>query len=109
MSRTGRCYDNAVMEHFFWSLKHEWTNHEEFLELEDARHSVFRYIEAIYNPQRLHQTLGYRSSDQFRSRQRPGICGVKIAPTMSESPGPSQFGGVETSVQYPDGDEVGGS
>ena len=30
MSRTGCCYDNAVVERFFWSLKHEWTNHEHF-------------------------------------------------------------------------------
>jgi hypothetical protein len=43
MSRTGCCYDNAVMERFFWSLKHEWTNHENFDNLADARLSVFRY------------------------------------------------------------------
>ena len=30
MSRRGNCYDNAVMERFFWSLKHEWTKHESF-------------------------------------------------------------------------------
>jgi putative transposase len=40
MSRTGCCYDNAVMERFFWSLKHEWTKHESFQQLEDARLSV---------------------------------------------------------------------
>ena len=71
MSRTDCCYDNAAMERFFWSLKHEWTNHEEFLELEDARHSVFRYIETFYNPQRLHQTLGYLSPDQFEAVNAP--------------------------------------
>ena len=71
MSRTGCCYDNAAMERFFWSLKHEWTNHEEFLELEDARHSVFRYIETFYNPQCLHQTLGYRSPGQFEAVNAP--------------------------------------
>jgi transposase InsO family protein len=32
MSRTGCCYDNAVMERFFWSLKHEWTNHERIVQ-----------------------------------------------------------------------------
>jgi len=51
--------------------KHEWTNCEEFLELEDARHSVFRYIETFYNPQRLHQTLGYLSPDQFEAVNAP--------------------------------------
>jgi transposase InsO family protein len=61
MSRTGCCYDNAVMERFFWSLKHEWTNHEQFATLKDARLSVFRYIETFYNSERLHQTLGYQS------------------------------------------------
>ena len=49
MSRRGCCYDNAVMERFFWSLKHEWTNHERFANLEEARLSVFRYIETFYN------------------------------------------------------------
>ncbi len=67
MSRTGCCYDNAVMERFFWSLKHEWTNHEQFATLEEARLSVFRYIETFYNPQRRHQTLGYQSPNTFEA------------------------------------------
>jgi len=71
MSRTGCCYDNAVMERFFWSLKHEWTNHEGFHHLEEARLSVFRYIETFYNPQRLHQTLGYLSPNQFEAVHAP--------------------------------------
>ena len=71
MSRTGCCYDNAVMERFFWSLKHEWTNHERFQNLEEARLSVFRYIETFYNPQRLHQTLGYLSPNQFEAVHAP--------------------------------------
>jgi putative transposase len=71
MSRTGCCYDNAVMERFFWSLKHEWTNHERFHNLAEARLSVFRYIETFYNPQRLHQTLGYLSPNQFEAVHAP--------------------------------------
>lgn len=71
MSRTGCCYDNAVMERFFWSLKHEWTNHEIFHNLEQARLSVFRYIETFYNSQRLHQTLGYLSPNQFEAVHAP--------------------------------------
>jgi putative transposase len=67
MSRTGCCYDNAVMERFFWSLKHEWTNHAHFWNLEEARLSVFRYIETFYNSQRLHQTLGYQSPNTFEA------------------------------------------
>jgi putative transposase len=65
MSRTGCCYDNAVMERFFWSLKHEWTKHEQFADLEEARISVFGYIETLYNSSRIHQTLNYRTPDQF--------------------------------------------
>lgn len=65
MSRTGCCYDNAVMERFFWSLKHEWTNFCHFADLQEARQSVFEYIEAFYNSKRLHQTLGYKTPRQF--------------------------------------------
>ena len=68
MSRTGCCYDNAVMERFFWSLKHEWANHEQFAMLEDARLRVFRYIETFYNSERLHQTLGYQSPNTFEAK-----------------------------------------
>ena len=71
MSRTGCCYDNAVMERFFWSLKHEWTNHERFRNLEDVRLSVFQYIETFYNSQRLHQTLGYLTPNQFEAVHPP--------------------------------------
>jgi putative transposase len=71
MSRTGCCCDNAVMERFFWSLKHEWTNHERFHNLEDVHLSVFSYIETFYNPQRLHQTLGYVSPNQFEAVHAP--------------------------------------
>ncbi|TWT48971.1 hypothetical protein Pla111_07490 [Botrimarina hoheduenensis] len=71
MSHTGDCYDNAVMERFFWSLKHEWTNHRAYATLDDARLSVFRYIEAFYNPRRRHQTLGYKSPDQFEAEHAP--------------------------------------
>ncbi len=71
MSRTGNCYDNAVAERLFWSLKHEWTRHEQFNNLEDARRSVFKYIETFYNPVRLHQTLGYQSPDNYEADHAP--------------------------------------
>ncbi len=64
MSRTGCCYDNAVMERFFWSLKHEWTKFESFDNICDARLSVFQYIDTFYNSKRIHQTLGYRTHDE---------------------------------------------
>ena len=67
MSRTGCCYDNAVMERFFWSLKQEWTNHESYDDLQEARIGVFKYIETFYNTTRLHQTLDYQSPNQFEA------------------------------------------
>lgn len=71
MSRRGDCYDNAVAERFFWSLKHEWTNHETFDDLETARLSVFKYVEIFYNPVRLHQSLGYKSPIEFETDHAP--------------------------------------
>jgi putative transposase len=70
MSRTGCCYDNAVAERFFWSLKHEWTKFESYENLDDAKISVFKYIETFYNPVRLHQTLNYQSPDQLERKQK---------------------------------------
>lgn len=61
MSRTGNCYDNAVAEPFFWSLKYEWTNHRVYDDLESAWQSVFNYIEIFYNQKRGHQTLAWIS------------------------------------------------
>jgi len=71
MSRRGNCYDNAVMERFFWSLKHEWTKHESFENLEEARLSVFKYIETFYNRERIHQTLDYKTPDQYEAENAP--------------------------------------
>jgi len=73
MSRPGCCYDNAVVERFFWSLKHEWTKFESFAALEDARRSVFKYIETFYNPERIHQALGYQTPDDFEAKYRAAL------------------------------------
>lgn len=71
MSRTGCCYDNAAMERFFWSLKHEWTNHQTYVDLADARLSVFKYIELFYNRKRIHQALGYVSPERYEADHAP--------------------------------------
>ena len=73
MSHAGYCYDNAVMERFFWSLKHEWTNHCEFADLEEARLSVFKYVDTFYNTERIHQTLEYVSPNQFEENYQQTI------------------------------------
>ena len=75
MSRTACCYDNAVMERYFWSLKHEWTNFHSFQNLQQARLSVFRYIETFYNSVRIHQTLNYQSPNDFEHRYTAHLAG----------------------------------
>lgn len=73
MSRTGCCYDNAVVERFFWSLKHEWTKFEEFENLDDAKLSVFKYIETFYNSERIHQTLDYQTPNEVERKYHAAL------------------------------------
>jgi putative transposase len=68
MSRAGDCYDNAVTESFFSTAKRELTHHESYATREEARRSLFEYIEVFYNRRRLHSTLGYRSPAEFEVR-----------------------------------------
>jgi transposase InsO family protein len=67
MSRRGNCYDNAVAESFFATLKGELVHHEHYATHAQARASIFEYIEVFYNRQRLHSTLGYRSPEAFEA------------------------------------------
>jgi putative transposase len=69
MSRTGNCYDNAVVESFWGKLKTEMVYHRRFATKEEARAAVFEYIEMFYNRQRLHAALDYLSPEQFEARQ----------------------------------------
>jgi putative transposase len=59
MSRKGNCWDNAVMERFFGSLKSEWLADQRYLTRGQARRDIVQYIEMEYNSNRLHSTLGY--------------------------------------------------
>lgn len=65
MSRRGNCYDNAVMESFFGTLKRELVHHEHYATREQARQSIFEYIEVFYNRKRRHSALGYVSPVEF--------------------------------------------
>jgi putative transposase len=67
MSRTGNCYDNAVVESFFSTLKREHVHHEEYRTHAEARQSLFEYIEVFYNRRRRHSTLGYLSPTDFEA------------------------------------------
>ncbi len=69
MSRRGNCYDNAVAESFFSTLKNELVHDRTFQTRDEARSQVFEFIEVFYNRQRLHQTLGYVSPAAFEARR----------------------------------------
>jgi len=65
MSRRANCWDNAPMESFFASLKKELTHGEIFATRQEARSSLFEYIESFYNRIRRHSSLGYLSPDEY--------------------------------------------
>jgi transposase InsO family protein len=67
MSGRGDCWDNAVMESFWATLKTELVNPEQYATHEEARASIFEYIEVFYNRQRLHSSLGYVSPETFEA------------------------------------------
>ena len=65
MSSSGNCYDNAVMESFYHTLKVEMLYGQAYSTREQARQAIFDYIEVFYNRQRLHSSLGYQSPMNF--------------------------------------------
>jgi putative transposase len=67
MSRRANCWDNAPMESFFASLKKELVHHEDYPTREEARASIFEYIEMFYNRVRRHSTLGYVSPANYEA------------------------------------------
>ena len=68
MSRKGDCYDNAVAESFFHTLKTEEVGDQLYLTREEARQAVIDYIEMFYNSRRLHSFLGYASPNDFEKK-----------------------------------------
>ena len=68
MSRRGNCYDNAVAESFFKTLKKELVRKHVFLTREIAASKIFEYIEMFYNSKRRHSYLGYISPNEFEKR-----------------------------------------
>lgn len=69
MSRVGDCWDNAVVESFFATLKTELVTGADWRTREEARQALFGYLEVWYNRQRRHSTLQYQSPAQFEQRQ----------------------------------------
>lgn len=70
MSGRGNCYDNAVAESFFHTLKTEHTNFNKYRIREEAKNSIFEYVEVFYNRQRAHSTIGYLSPEKFENQWR---------------------------------------
>lgn len=68
MSRKGECLDNAVAESFFGTLKSELVAHEDYRTRDEAKKSLFEYIEIFYNRRRRHSYLGYLSPTEYEAR-----------------------------------------
>ncbi|MFD2515936.1 transposase [Pontibacter locisalis] len=68
MSRKGNCWDNAVAESFFKTLKTELVYHRKFTTRQEARLAVFEYILGFYNRESRHSALGYLTPGQYEER-----------------------------------------
>lgn len=64
MSRRGDCWDNAVVESFFGTLKQELIHPARWIDLAEARAAIHEYVEVFYNRQRLHSSLGYQTPSE---------------------------------------------
>ena len=70
MSRKGNCWDNAVAESFFHTLKTELVYNEKFITREQAKLAIFEYIEVFYNQKRRHSTNNYLSPVEFEQMKK---------------------------------------
>jgi transposase InsO family protein len=79
MSRPGNPYDNAKAESFMATLKREQIDGRAYRDLAEAEADIGAFIDAVYNRERLHSALGYRSPEEFEAWQktslRPGVAG----------------------------------
>lgn len=70
MSRKGDCFDNAMVESFFSTLKTELVYQQQYTTRNEARRAIFEYVEVFYNRQRRHSALGYLSPVAYEAQQR---------------------------------------
>jgi putative transposase len=76
MSRPGNCWDNAVVESFFATMKSELIHGRHYGRRHEARAEIFEYVESFYNRRRRHSSLGYRSPLEFEQHTAPPVTGV---------------------------------
>lgn len=76
MSRKGDCWDNAVAESFFHTLKVEKINRYRFKTRDEAKREIFKYIEMYYNRERMHSSLGYKSPFDYEKNSFPSLLTV---------------------------------
>lgn len=76
MSRKGDCWDNAVAESFFATLKKELVNDTAWQTREEARAALFEYIEVWYNRERRHSSIDYLSPADYEAKRERG-CGMQ--------------------------------
>lgn len=69
MSRKGNCYDNAMVESFFRTLKVELVYTRKFKTREEAKAAIFEFIEVWYNRQRIHSSIDYMTPEQYEAKQ----------------------------------------
>ena len=68
MIRKGDCWDNAVVESFFGSLKQELVQWRNYQTCYEAQQDILEYIAMFYNSERLHSYLGYMSPNAFEEK-----------------------------------------
>lgn len=73
MSKKGDCYDNAMIESFWATLKKECPDEKIFSTRNEAKTAIFEYIEIYYNRKRRHSSLAYLSPAQYEKQGEEGI------------------------------------
>jgi putative transposase len=84
MSRVGSPYDNAKAESFMKTLKQEEVDGRAYADLDEARTHLETFIDAIYNRQRLHSALGYRTPLEFEASQSTPVAAPRVAVTAGD-------------------------
>ena len=70
MSRKGNCWDNAISESFFHTLKVELVHQQKYLTRQEAKSSIFQYIEGYYNPKRMHSSIDYKTPNEVECNSK---------------------------------------